>query len=90
MRSPHSAATEIIIEVIEQMLREERKPKVKAYIRRYRVNQITREDLDNTLPKIVAAVDEDEEVCLTAWEAQVVWAYMARLELTIRGERYGG
>lgn len=79
---------EIVIDVVKQMLREDRKDKVLAYIRKYRVNQVTDEDLNATLPKLLEAVDEDEGVTLTPWEAQVVWAYLSRLELTIKGERY--
>lgn len=87
MRGP-TTAERIVIDVVEQMMREERMPRIKAYIRRYRVNKITTADLDQTMPKLLAAVDADEGVCLTAWEAQVIWAYASRLELQLKGEYY--
>ena len=81
-------AESVVIEVVAQMLKEERKPAIRAQIQKSGGRQVTDEDVLAALTKLVAATDNDEGVCLTPWEAISIGAYLQRLELAHRGERY--
>ena len=78
----------VLIEVAEQMLKEERKPSVLAAIQRSGMRHVTNQDVTDAIIKLVSATDKDEGVTLTPWEAISIGAYLQHLELTIKGERY--
>lgn len=79
---------ELIIEVVEQMEREKRKPAILAHIQHSAIRQVSNEDVRQAITKLLVATNEDEGVSLTPWEAITLMAYVSHLELTIRGERY--
>lgn len=87
MRGP-TIAEEIILGVVEQMLREKRKPAILALIQRTGMRAVTDEEITNAIHRLVAATEEDEGVTFTPWEAIAIRAYLQRLELTIKGELY--
>jgi hypothetical protein len=80
---------QIIIEVVEQMMKDERKPKIQRMIRLYGVNHIDEHHLASGVQKLTVGVDDDEGVVLSAPEVLALYAYLLRMELSARKELYG-
>lgn len=87
LRGP-TTAEQIVIEVVEKMLKDERKPEVLRLIQHHGVRQLNVGDVKTVVRRLIAATDEDDGVCFGPWETLTLLAYITHLELTLKGERY--
>lgn len=88
LRGP-SYAEQVIIDVVTQMMKEDRKPSILAMTQRHGVRQINDADVLKAVQKLIMATDEDEGVTLSPWETLMLLGYITKLELVHRGEFYG-
>lgn len=87
LRGPTYAET-LVWEVVEKMMKDERKPEILRLTRHHGCRQLSDEDVRETIRKLLAATNQDEGVTFTPWESLILLGYITKLELMHKGEFY--